>query len=138
MWIVLIFYWNILTGINAGKMELKFNIDHELSQLEPLVNNTVELNSNELGALKRQSVVHKHGNRTYSRDFLLSQCHQVRTAKIQVKLGATTCINVQQNHLCRRGKRGGFRPRSHFNKVRPLSSNHGNLVRIHITVNISK
>ena len=82
MWIVLLFLWNILTGINAGKMELKFNIDHEPFQLEPLVNNTVRLNSNELGALKRQSVVHKHGNRTYSRDFHLSQCDQIRTGEI--------------------------------------------------------
>ena len=63
------------------KMELIFNIDHEPSQLEPLVNNTVELNSNELGAFKRQSVVHKCGNKTYSRDFLLSQCDQIRTGK---------------------------------------------------------
>ena len=63
-------------------MELKFNIDHEPSQLEPLVSNTVELNSNELGALKRQSVVHKHGNRTYSRNFLLSQHDQMWKGKI--------------------------------------------------------
>ena len=119
-------------------MELKFNIDHKPSQLELLVNNTVELNSNEPGALKRQSVVHKHGNRTYSRDFLLSRCDQIRTGKIRVKRGATTYINIHQNHLCRRGKTGGVRLRSHLHKVRPLSSNHGNLVRIPITVNISK
>ena len=72
MWIVLLFLWNISTGINAGKMELKFNIDHKPTLLEPLVNSTAKLNSNELGALKRQSLVHKHGNRTYKTDFLLS------------------------------------------------------------------
>ena len=55
-----------------------------------------------------------------------------------MQLGATTCINVHQNCLCRGGKRGGVRLRSHLNKVRPLSSNHGNLVRIPITVDISK
>ena len=82
MWIVLLILWNILTGINAGKMELKFNIDHKPIQLELLVNSTAKLNSNELGALKRQSVVHKHGNRTYSRHFLLGQCDQIRTGEI--------------------------------------------------------
>ena len=49
---IYLFLWNILTGINAGKMELKFNIDH------------------------------KHGNRIYSRDFLLSQCDQIRRGEI--------------------------------------------------------
>ena len=64
MWIVLLFLWDILTGINAG-------------------------------------------TRTYGRDFLLSQCDQIRTGEIQVQLWATTCINVHQSHLCRRGKRVG-------------------------------
>ena len=55
MWIVLwnlLFLWNTLTGINAAKMELKFNIDH------------------------------KHGNRIYSRDLLLSRCDQIRSGEI--------------------------------------------------------
>ena len=55
-----------------------------------------------------------------------------------MQLGTMTCINVHQNHLCRRRKRGGVRLRSHLNKIRPLSSNHGNLVRLHIMVDISK
>ena len=96
MWIVLLFLWNSLTGINTGKMALKFNLDHEPIPLELLVNSTVKLNSNELGALKRQSVVYKHGKRTYSRDCLLSQRDQIRTGEIQEQLGVTTCINVHQ------------------------------------------
>ena len=52
--------------------------------------------------------------------------------------GATTCINIHQYHLCRRGKRGWVRLRSHLNKVRPLSSNHSNVVRIHVMVDISR
>ena len=55
-----------------------------------------------------------------------------------MQLGTTTCINVHQNDLCRRGKRGGVRLTSHLEKVRPLLSNHGNLVRICIIVGISK
>ena len=34
------------------------------------------------------------GNRIYSREFLLSQCDQIRRGDIQVRLGTTTCINV--------------------------------------------
>ena len=55
-----------------------------------------------------------------------------------MQLGITTCINVHRNHLCRRGKRGGIRLRSHLDKVRPLLANHGNLVRICSMVHISK
>ena len=55
-----------------------------------------------------------------------------------MQLGTTICINVHQNHLCRRGKRGGVRLRSHLHKVRPLSANGGNLVRICSMVDISK
>ena len=55
-----------------------------------------------------------------------------------MQLGTTTCINVHQNHLCSRGKRGGVRLRSHLDKVRPLSSNHGNLVKIWFMVGINK
>ena len=55
-----------------------------------------------------------------------------------MQLGVTTCINVHQNHLHRRGKRGGVRLRSHLDKVRPLSSNYGNLVRICVMVDSSK
>ena len=55
-----------------------------------------------------------------------------------MQLGTTKCINVHQNHLCGRGKRGEVKLRSHLDKVRPLSSNHGNLVRICIMVDIIK
>ena len=50
-----------------------------------------------------------HGKKIYSREFLLSHCDQIRRGEIGVQLGTTTCINVHQNHLCRRGKRGGVR-----------------------------
>ena len=79
-----------------------------------------------------------HGHRIYSREFLLSRCDRIRRGEIQVQLGITTCINVHRNHLCRRGKKGGIRLRSHLDKVRPLSANHGNLVRICSMVDISK
>ena len=58
------------------------------------------------------NVGNNHGNRTSSREFLLSQCDQIRRGEIWVQLGTTTCINVHQNHLCRRGKRCGVRLRS--------------------------
>ena len=40
--------------------------------------------------------------------------------------------------ICVGEERGGIRLRSHLNKVRPLSANHGNLVRICSMVDISK
>ena len=55
-----------------------------------------------------------------------------------MQLGTTTCIYVHQNHLCRKGKRGGVRLRSHLDKVRHLMANRGNLVRICSVVDISK
>ena len=84
------------------------------------------------------NIDNNHGNRINSREFPLSQCEQIRQGEIRVQLGTTTCINVHRNHLCRRGKRGGIRLRSHLHKVRPLSANHGNLVRICSMVDISK
>ena len=84
------------------------------------------------------NIENNHGHRIYSREFLLSRCDQIRRGEIQVQLGITACINVHKNQLCRRGKRGGIRLRSHLDKVRPLSANHGNLVRICSMVDISK
>ena len=84
------------------------------------------------------NIDNNHGNRIYSREFLLSQCEQIRRGEIQVQLGTTTCINAHRNHLCRRGKRGGIRLRSHLDKVWPLSVNCDNLVRICSMVDISK
>ena len=55
-----------------------------------------------------------------------------------MQLETTTCIDVHQNHLCSRGKRGGVRLRSHLDKVRPLSVNRDNLVIIQSIVDISK
>ena len=40
------------------------------------------------------NIDNNHGNRIYSRGFLLSRCDQIRKGEIQVQLGTTICINL--------------------------------------------
>ena len=52
-------------------------------------------------------------------------------------LPPTTCRNIQQLGLCRRGKRGGKRRKMHLDIIRPCTPDQNNLVRVN-KVNIGK
>ena len=74
----------------------------------------------------------------YKWNFVLETVDKICANHQYQCLPPTTCRNIQQIGLCRRGKREGKRRKMHLDIIRPCMANQNNLVRADIEVNIGK